>query len=157
MGEVSIVAFDDQRHHEAFKALNERWIREIFKHIEATDIYELEHPVEHIIAAGGYIFIAELGGKPVGSFAMMKSSSPLYDFELVKFAVDPSAQGHHIGSRLIQCCLAKAREVGGRRLFIETNHRCAEAVHLYEKYGFHQIPVGDSNYARCDIQMVQTL
>lgn len=157
MSEVKIVDYDDKRHHKAFKALNERWIRDIFKMVEDADLYELDHPMEHIINKGGYIFMAELDGKPVGSFAMMKSGNPKYDYELVKFAVDPSAQGHRIGSRLLQHCIDKAKSSGARHLFLESNHNNAAAVHLYEKFGFHRIPVRHSDYARCDIQMEMDL
>lgn len=157
MSEVKIVDYDDNRHHKAFKELNERWIRDIFHLVEDTDRYELDHPVEHIIDKGGFIFMAELDGKPVGSFAMMKSENPKYDYELVKFAVDPSAQGHRIGSRLLQHCIDKAKSLGAKHLFLESNHNNAAAVHLYEKFGFHKIPVQHSDYARCDIQMEMNL
>lgn len=45
MEEVNITAYDDRRHHEAFKTLNERWIRDIFGVVEDIDHYELDHPV----------------------------------------------------------------------------------------------------------------
>lgn len=152
MNEVKIVDYDDRLHHNAFKELNERWIRELFT-LENIDLYELDHPVENIIGRGGFIFIAELDGIPVGSLAMMRSEKPEYDYELVKFAVDPSAQGHHIGSKLIMRCIEKARQTGARRLFLESNRKCAAAVHLYAKYGFREVPTLHSSYARCDIQM----
>lgn len=157
MEEARIVNYDDNRHHKAFKELNERWIRDIFKVVEDADVYELDHPVEHIIDRGGFIFMAELDGNPVGSFAMMKSENPKYDYELVKFAVDPVAQGHRIGSLLLEHCIGKAKALGAKRLFLESNHKNAAAVHLYEKYGFHKIPVSHSDYARCDIQMEMNL
>lgn len=157
MEEVNITAYDDRRHHEAFKALNERWIRDIFGKVEDVDHYELDHPVEHIIDAGGYIFMAEYEGVPVGSLAMMKSKNPKYDFELVKFAVDPDVQGKRIGSRLLEYVIDEARRLGAKHLFLESNHNNAAAVHLYEKFGFQRIPVGRTEYARCDIQMEMDL
>lgn len=152
MEEVKIVNYDDAKHHEAFKVLNERWIRELFV-IEEADIYEIDHPLENIIEKGGVIFMAELGGVAVGSFAMMRSKNPKYDYELVKFAVNPDIQGHGIGRRLMEACLNEARRTGGRRLFLESNRKCAAAVHLYEKYGFRHLKVEHSDYARCDVQM----
>lgn len=51
----------------------------------------------------------------------------------------------------------EARAVGARRLFLEGNRRCAAAVHLYAQYGFREIPIEHTDYARCDIQMTLTL
>ncbi|MBQ7422496.1 MAG: GNAT family N-acetyltransferase [Prevotella sp.] len=161
--DIQIVDFDDTCHHDAFRRLNERWIRDLFGVVEEADYYEFDHPMENIIDKGGYIFIATYRGEPVGTFAMMKSKNclpsaenhyrPPYDFELVKFAVDPGVQGHRIGSRLIEACLQKARYLGAYRLFLESNRRCAAAVHLYEKYGFRHLKVEHSDYVRCDVQM----
>lgn len=155
--EVQIVPFDDAQHHEAFRALNEEWIRDLFGVVEEADYYEFDHPVENIIEKGGYIFIALLNGQPVGTFAMMRCARPEYDYELVKFAVSPKAQGHGIGRRLLEACLTQARRTGGFRLFLESNFKCAAAVHLYEKYGFRHLKVEHSDYARCDVQMEMEL
>lgn len=156
MEEVKIVNYDDKRHHNAFKELNERWIRDLFV-VEDADLYEIDHPVENIINKGGYIFMAEYEGKPVGSFAMMKSSNQKYDYELVKFAVDPNIQGKGIGKKLITHCIEKARELGAHHLFLESNRRCEAAVHLYRKHDFREIPIEHTDYARCDIQMEMDL
>lgn len=156
MSEVKIVEYDDKRHHQAFKELNERWIRDLFI-VEDADLYEIDHPMENIIDKGGHIFIAVLDGEPVGSFAMMKSKNPKYDYELVKFAVNPDIQGKGIGKKLISHCIEKARQLGAKHLFLESNRKCAAAVHLYRKFGFHEIPIEHTDYARCDIQMEMDL
>lgn len=153
MDEVKIVEYDDARHHAAFVRLNERWIRDLFGVVEAADHAELDSPLESIVAKGGYIFVAELACEAIGTFAMMRGSKEGYDYELVKFAVSPDAQGRGIGRRLIETCLARARETGARRLFLESNRKCAAAVHLYERYGFRHLKVEHSDYARCDVQM----
>lgn len=106
---VRIVPFDDSRHHEAFRRLNEEWIKNLFGKVEDADHYEFDHPVENIINKGGYIFIALLNDEPVGTFAMMRSKNPAYDYELVKYSVSPKAQGHGIGRKLMEACLAQAR------------------------------------------------
>lgn len=154
---VQIVPFDDALHHEAFKTLNEQWIKDLFGVVEEADYYEFDHPVENIIDKGGYIFVALLDDEPVGTFAMMRCKNPKYDYELVKFAVSPKAQGHGIGRRLMDACIAQARRTGGFRLFLESNRKCAAAVHLYEKYGFRHLKVEHSDYARCNVQMEMEL
>lgn len=156
MEEVKVVDYDDSRHHEAFKSLNEQWINSLFV-IEDIDRYEINHPVENILQKGGCIFIAELGGKAVGTVALMKSAKPQYDYELVKFSVDPDTQGKGIGKLLLARCLAKAKELGARKLFLEGNHKCGPANHLYYKFGFREVPIESAEYARCDIQMALDL
>ncbi len=154
--EVQIVTFDDALHHDAFKRLNEQWISEMFGLVEDIDHEQLERPLENIIARGGQIYIALLNGEPVGTIGMIPCAEP-YDWEIIKFAVSPAAQGHGIGRRLIDTCLRRARATAGYRLFIETNRKCAAAVHLYERAGFRHLPLAHSDFARCDVQMSLTL
>lgn len=156
MEELRILEYADARHHEGFKAINTQWISELF-HLEPLDVYELDHPVENIINNGGYIFIAEYRGAVVGSFGLMRSKKAGYDFEMVKFAVDPKMRGFGIGKKLMESCLAKARQKGASRLYLEGNTRCASANHLYRKYGFREVPVDGAQFDRCDIQMVKQL
>ena len=156
MEEVRIVEYDDTRHHEGFRKINEQWISELFV-IEPLDIYEISHPVENIIDKGGYIFIAEYGKEVVGSFGMMRSKNLKYDFEMVKFAVNPKMRGFGIGKKLMERCLAKAYETGAKTLFLEGNTRCKSANHLYAKYGFEEVPIENAEFDRCDLQMVKKL
>lgn len=154
--EVQIVDYDDKLYHDAFRKLNEQWISNLFQ-MEEEDHMELDHPMENIIDKGGFIYIAVYHGEAVGTFAMMKCEKPGYDWEFVKFAVNPKIQGKGIGSRLMETCIYKARILGSHKIFLETNKRCEAAVHLYEKYGFKHLPVINSPYARCDVQMELTL
>ena len=57
-----IVEFDpsDRAHREAFRALNEWWIKKWFK-IEPADTKALDNP-EQILAGGGLIILAEVPG-----------------------------------------------------------------------------------------------
>lgn len=59
--------------------------------------------------------------------------------------------GKGIGKKLIDRCIGKARQLDARCLFLETNHKCAAAVHLYAKCGFYEIPIEHSEYARCGL------
>lgn len=154
--EVQIVDYDDARHHEAFRKLNERWIKALFK-IEEEDIYEMDHPMENIIGKGGFIYMAEYEGKPVGCFGVMPCDRPGYEWEFVKFAVDPDIQGKGIGKRLMEACLERVRSLGAHKIFLETNKKCTAAVHLYEKYGFRHLKVTYTNYERADVQMEKIL
>ena len=50
--------------------------------------------------------------------------------------VHPDGRGHGLGGRLVDTCLAFARDVGYERVRLWTNHPLAAARHLYLERGF---------------------
>ena len=137
----------------AFRELNERWISQYFR-IEEADEKVLSDPVGTILHLGGQILFAEMGGRVVGCCALV----PIGDreFELAKMAVDPEFQGKGIGRRLLQAVVEAGKEMGARRLYLETNHQLGPAIHLYGELGFRHVPaerVHASPYARADVFM----
>ena len=80
-------------------------------------------------------------------------SHPLYDYELAKLAVSPKVQGKGIGVLLCEAVVNKAKELGGKRIFIESNTRLKPAIHIYHKLGFKELPEYHTTYERGDIQM----
>ncbi|UWX59946.1 GNAT family N-acetyltransferase [Chryseobacterium oranimense] len=150
--EVKIIAYDPQ-YKDAFKALNEEWIKTFFK-MEAGDYKLLDNPEEHIINKDGHIVFALLNNKPVGTCALVKISDIPLRFELSKMAVSPEAQGKKIGYLVGKALIEKAKELGAESIFLETNSILVPAIKLYEKLGFKHMPVSDSAYARCDTQML---
>ncbi|CEJ67804.1 Acetyltransferase (GNAT) family protein [Chryseobacterium oranimense G311] len=150
--EVKIISYDPQ-YKEAFKALNEEWIRTFFK-MEAGDYKLLDNPEEHIINKDGHIVFALLNNKPVGTCALVKISDRPLKFELSKMAVSPEAQGKKIGYLVGKALIEKGKELGAESVFLETNSILVPAIKLYEKLGFKHMPVSDSVYDRCDTQML---
>nr|MCU0634753.1 GNAT family N-acetyltransferase [Gemmatimonadaceae bacterium] len=57
------------------------------------------------------------------------------------------------GWRLGTATLERARQMGARRVYLESNTRLAPAIALYRKLGFVPVVGPPSPYARCDIQM----
>lgn len=147
--DVQIVDFEP-RYAKAFHDLNEEWITTWFK-MEEEDHHALDHPQEHILDGGGHIFIALYKGEPVGTCAIIKMNDG--GFELAKMAVSPRAKGKGIGWLLGRACLEKARALGARRVYLESNTRLKPAINLYHKLGFRKITGQPSPYERCDIQM----
>lgn len=80
-----------------------------------------------------------------------------YDFELAKLAVNNSIQRKGIGRRLCEAVINKARELGGEKLFLESNTRLKPAIALYRKLGFKELPEYHPAYARGNIQMELSL
>ncbi len=148
---IKVVSFEPC-YQPAFKALNVNWITQYFK-IEPQDLDYLDHPQESIIDKGGFIFVAIYKGNPVGICALCKKDSPKYDYELAKLAVSVEARGMGAGTLLCQAVIDKAREMGGKRLFLESNTLLKPAIHIYLKLGFRELPELHPAYARGDIQM----
>jgi ribosomal protein S18 acetylase RimI-like enzyme len=127
----------------AFRKLNERWISQYFK-VEEADEKVFSDPVGTILHPGGQILFAEMGGIADR------------EFEVAKMAVDPEFQGKGIGRSLLRAVVDAGREMGARRLYLETNHQLGPAIHLYEELGFRHVPaqrVHASPYARADVFM----
>ena len=150
---VTIVPFE-ARHRAAFRDLNVAWISQYFT-MEAADYAVLDEPEKHLLEPGGYIAIAQLDGRVVGTCALKVAQAQ--EFELVKMAVDPVVQGRGIGFLLGQHVIDRARELGARRILLETNSRLKPAISLYHKLGFQPHHGGVSEFARCNTQMALTL
>ena len=137
-------------YQEAFRRLNEEWIRKYFR-MEESDYKALDNPREYIIDKGGHIYIGLYKGEPVAACALIRMDDG--DFELAKMAVSPKAQGLGIGYLIGKACIEKARELGARRVYLESNTTLKAAINLYHKLGFRKAAGAPSPYERCNIQM----
>ena len=139
-------------YQEAFKRLNEEWISKYFK-MEAADHKALDHPQKNIIAKGGHILVALYNKEPVGVCALLKMDDPIYEYELAKMAVSPAVQGKNIGLLLGKAAIEKARSLGAKKLYLESNTILEPAINLYHKLGFKRVVGHATPYERCNIQM----
>lgn len=137
---------------EAFRDLNKAWIEQYFR-MEPGDFASLDHPDTYILEKGGHILVAKLGDQIAGVCALMKMDHPIFDYELAKMAVDPSFQGQKIGWKLGMAILDKARSIGAKILYLESNTILVPAINLYRKLGFVEVPDASSPYERSNIQM----
>ena len=149
--EVQIVDYKPA-YQQAFKDLNEQWISKYFK-MEAADHKALDNPQQNIIDKGGYILVALYNNEPVGVCALMKMDDPVYEYELAKMAVSPNAQGKSIGWLLGKAIIEKARSLGAKKLYLESNTILEPAINLYHKLGFQKVIGHATPYERCNIQM----
>lgn len=153
--DLTVIPYESRYQH-AFKALNEEWITAQWT-MEEPDYKALDHPREYILNRGGHIFIALYKNEPVGVCALCKKDDPVYEYELAKLAVNPGAQGKGIGMLLCQAVIAKARELGVKKIFLESNTLLQPAIRLYRKLGFKEISGCRPAYKRVDIQMELTV
>ncbi len=150
LNEVQIIDYQSI-HRDSFKNLNVAWIEKYFK-IEPSDLAQLENPEGYIIEKGGWVLLAQIGEEIVGTAALIKSSDTF--FELAKMAVDEKHQGKQIGKKLAIAAIEKAREMGAKQLFLESNRKLTPALNLYKSVGFREVKLRDSPYERADIQML---
>lgn len=137
----------------AFRSLNEEWIAKHFG-MEEKDRITLNDPVGEILKPGGQIFVALAGGTTIGCCALIRIGSQ--EFEVAKMAVAENRRGQGIGRRLLEYAVTQAKALGAQRLYLETNHKLGNAIHLYESVGFRHLPperVTPSAYARADVYM----
>lgn len=134
-----------------FKNLNLDWLNKYFR-VEPHDDEVLGDPEKNIIQPGGTIFFAKEGKRILGTVALMKMEDHV--FELTKMAVTPEQQGKKIGQKLMEHTLKFAKEQGWKSLILYSNRKLENAIYIYKKYGFKEIPLEENNpYGRGDIKM----
>lgn len=149
--DVKIVEYKPE-YQDAFKALNVEWISTYFE-MEEADYKALDNPEEYILNKGGKILVALYENEPVGVCALIKMDNLDYDFEMAKMAVSPKAQGKNIGWLLGRAIAAKAKELGAKKIYLESNTILKPAINLYYKLGFEKVFGLETPYKRCNIQM----
>ena len=77
--------------------------------------------------------------------------------ELVKMYLHPSARNIGLGKKMIQFCMASAKQLGFTKLYLETLPELNKAVKVYENLGFQYLdkPLGNSGHTGCNIWMIQ--
>lgn len=121
--------------------------------LEAHDLEVLSNPNDSIISKGGHILVALVDGKPMGVVALCKMEHSHYDYEIAKLAVDPEARGSGIGDAIFNAAIERARTLGAKKLFLESNTILKPAINLYRKYGFVELKEYHPAYDRGNIQM----
>jgi DNA-binding MarR family transcriptional regulator/GNAT superfamily N-acetyltransferase len=108
--------------------------------------YDFNHQFEALVAqvAGTFLndhdparergWIAEHDGVRMGSVFLMRKTDEIGKLRLL--LVEPSARGLGIGKRLVEDCLAFARETGYRRMTLWTNDILVAARNIYRAAGF---------------------
>jgi N-acetylglutamate synthase-like GNAT family acetyltransferase len=82
-------------------------------------------------------WMAEIQGEIVGSVFCVKAGDGVAKLRML--LVTPPVRGKGVGSRLVQECIAFARESGYRKLVLWTNDILLAAIHIYQKAGFHLV------------------
>ena len=147
---IKIVPFEPQ-YASKFRDLNVAWLEKYFW-VEHHDEEVLGDPEKYIIKPGGTIFMVLEDEKVIGTVALMKMEEGIY--ELSKMAVTPAAQGKKIGQKLLAHSINFAQDQGWKKLIIYSNLKLKNAIYIYKKAGFIEIPIEEDNpYLRGDIKL----
>ena len=106
-----------------------------------TDFEALVAAIVAEYAAGGdasrqAAWIAELDGRRVGCVFCVADPGDAQAAKLRILLVHPDGRGHGLGGRLVDTCLAFAREAGYARIRLWTNHPLEAARRIYVSRGF---------------------
>ncbi|MDT0688388.1 GNAT family N-acetyltransferase [Salegentibacter sp. F188] len=147
---MKIISYAPQ-YAENFKNLNLAWLERLFT-IEPHDEEVLGNPDKYIIQPGGNIFFVKEDDSIIATVALMKMEERVY--ELTKMAVTPEYQGKKIGQKLMEHTLEFAKRQDWDQLIIYSSRKLKNAIYIYKKYGFEEIPIEENNpYARGDIKL----
>ena len=98
---------------------------------------ELEHPESKYGMPEGRLYLAYWDGRLAGCIGLRKLDEERG--ELKWLYVRPDFRGRQIGEQLIRRILDDAREVGYRRVLLDTLPFLHAAIRLYRKMGFYEI------------------
>ncbi|MFC0031365.1 GNAT family N-acetyltransferase [Micromonospora chaiyaphumensis] len=82
-------------------------------------------------------WIAEVDGKRAGCVFCVAADERTAQLRIL--LVDPAARGRRLGERLVDECLAFARQAGYARIRLWTNHPLAAARRIYLSRGFRLV------------------
>ena len=152
---MKIVPYDS-RYKKDFIEMNQAWISQMFV-MEAEDVRELEN-IEPYIQKGGQIFFV-LDEQDAVMACCMIAPRDDGDWEIMKFAARGMYTGTGAGSACLKACIAYAQEQKLPKIIIVSNRKCTNAIHLYRKYGFQEIPVDKKKFPfeRADIAFEMAL
>ena len=153
---VKIVKFQPE-HADSFRDINYEWLEEYFE-IEPYDRIVLENPYQHVINLGGFIFVALVDRKVVGTCALLKHTPKKY--ELAKMGVSKDYRNCGVGRKLIETVIDKSKQLGADKLILATSECLEAANHLYHRMGFEFCDlseIGPLPYSRETVVMMLML
>jgi ribosomal protein S18 acetylase RimI-like enzyme len=117
-----------------FKRINLEWLNHYFE-VTPNDLEILDHP-DRLIRDGARILFIRYNGVIAGTAALVRKNSS--EVELIKMGVSFQYHGRGLGAKLMDALLRQAREMGARKITLETASVLQSAIRLYQGVGFVQ-------------------
>jgi putative acetyltransferase len=119
-----------------------------------------DHLFELFQQPGSVYYVAMLDDELAGGGGIFPTEGlPDDTCELVKMYLLASARGKNLGKALIEKCLAFAKEMGYKNVYLETMPELQQALKTYAKFGFEYLkgPMGNSGHTGCSLWMLKKL
>jgi carbonic anhydrase len=91
-------------------------------------------------APEGRLFFAEVDGRPAGCVGIRPLIGSEGVCEMKRLYVTPEERGHGVGAALAMAAIKAAKEIGYRKLMLDTLPNMRMAVKLYRELGFTEAP-----------------
>ncbi|RAJ06584.1 putative acetyltransferase [Chitinophaga skermanii] len=122
---------------------------------------ETDFIYEQYQSPGAHYFVAVVGGQVAGGAGInvLQGEGDGKVCELQKVFLLPTYRGMGIARQAIERCLAFAKAQGYTHCYLETLPELANAIGIYEKFGFAYLPgpMGNTGHNGCDIWMIKEL
>ena len=135
---MKIVPYNE-KYKQDFVELNTSWITEMFV-LEDEDVRLLNN-VDCEISKGAQIFFAIDEETDVVASCCMVAPCDESTWEIEKFATRKEFAGRGAGTACFQACVNFARAHNAKRLVIVSNTKCEQALRIYRRHGFVEIPI----------------
>ncbi len=104
--------------------------------------------------------VAEVDGEIAGGGGIYPTDG-LFEAtcELVKMYLLPQARGLGLGRMMIEKCLQQAKEMGYKKVYLESMPELKQALNVYAKLGFEYLksPLGNSGHTGCTLWMMKAI
>lgn len=116
---------------------------------------ELEHLEEKYGLPYGRLYIVEVNNEIAGCIGLRKIDKD--NCEMKRLYIRQAFRGNKISNKLLSLVINDAREIGYKRILLDTLPFLKSAIELYKKFGFCQIekynnsPMDKSIYMKLDL------
>ncbi len=134
-----------QKHIGEFEKIWVDWLRNTMGiEPQERDVQEVRNPVESYIVNGGMAFYAINNGVCLGVVAVKKLNAT--DYEFCKLVVSEQARKMGLGKKLVERCIAFAREEGGVNMYLQSFYKLEIALNMYRAMGFVESSAPDGMF-----------
>jgi putative acetyltransferase len=114
--------------------------------LEGTDRDIADIEAHYINRGGVFELIEDARGNLLGTCGLYPMTAETVELRKMYFA--KALRGRGMGRKTLARMIEKAREMGFKKIYLETASVLREAVRLYEKFGF--LPSDEKHTPRCD-------